>query len=340
METKPAADLADLRRLINGYQVTQTLHVLAVLQVPDHLAGGPRSAAELARATDADAEALYRVLRAVAAIGVLEELPDRRFALTALGQGMRSDVPESMAGWAAFVGRPYHQASWARLLDGVRQGRNPFQLEFGTDIWSYRREHPDEAVIFNRAMNSLTGSMTESLVSGFDFSRFRKIVDVGAGGGAMLVAILRRHPEIKGVLFDLPHVVADTKSFVNGSGLSERIELVGGSFLESMPAGGDCYVLKSVLHNWPDDSARCIVRLCRDAMGAGGALLVIERLIPEPNEGADVKYMDVSMFVGPGSFERDAEEWRALLQAGGFRMERVTPVGAFGGFVVIEGAPA
>lgn len=334
------ADLAELRRLINGYQVTQTLHVVAVLQVADHLADGPRSAGELALATGTNEAALYRLLRAVSAVGVLEELPERRFRLTNLGHGLRSDVPESMAGWAAFVGRPYHFASWARLLEGVREGRNPFELEFGTDIWSYRRDHPEEAAIFNRAMNSLTGTMTESLVSGFDFARFHKIVDVGAGGGAMLAAILQRYPAITGVLFDLPHVVADAKSLVTEAGLGDRIELVAGSFLESLPTGGDAYVLKSVLHNWPDDRAQRILRVCRDAMGASGALLVVERLVPGPNEGMDVKYMDVNMFVGPGSFERDTAEWRALLQTGGFRMERATPVGGFGGFVVIEGTPA
>lgn len=333
------ADLAQLRRLINGYQVTQSLHVIAVLQVADHLAGGPRSTGELALATGANEEALYRVLRAVAAVGVLNELPERRFALTKVGNGLRSDVSESMAGWAAFVGRPYHYASWARLLEGIREGRNPFELEFGTDIWSYRREHPEEAVIFNRAMNSLTGTMIESLVAGFDFARFHTIVDVGAGGGAMLAAILLRHPGITAVLFDLPHVVADAKRFVTESGLGERIALVGGSFLESVPAGGDAYVLKSVLHNWPDDNALRILRHCRAAMGAGGTLLVVERLVAGPNEGLDVKYMDLNMFVGPGSFERDTEEWRALLQAGGFRIERATPVGGFGEFVVIEAAP-
>jgi hypothetical protein len=131
--------------------------------------------------------------------------------------------------------------------------------------------------------------------------------------------------------------VADSKSFVAESGLSDRMELVGGSFLESVPAGGDAYVLKSVLHNWSDDNARRILRNCRDAMRPGSALLVVERLIPGPNEGMDLKFMDVNMFVGPGGFERDTEEFRRLLLAGGFRMEQTTPID--GGLVVIGGAP-
>ena len=336
MKAKSPVDRDQLRRLINGYQVTQALHVLAVLAIPDQLAGGPRSSAEVALSVNADEGALYRVLRAVATVGVLKELPERRFALTELGEGLRWGAPGSMAGWAAFVGRPYHQASWARLIDGVRSGENPFQLEFGTDIWTYRREHPEEAVIFNRAMNSLTGSTVEFLVSGYDFSRFHTVVDVGAGGGAMLAGILQRHPGARGVLFDLPHVVADSRTFVDSAGLASRIDLVGGSFLESVPPGGDAYVLKSVLHNWPDGSAARILDNCRTAMHADATLLVVERLVAEPNQGMDVKLMDLNMFVGPGSFERTAEEWQQLLAAAGFGKIRIIPVG---GQVVIEATP-
>jgi hypothetical protein len=256
--------------------------------------------------------------------------------LTDLGNGLRADAPESLAGWAAFVGRPYHQAAWARLVDGVRTGDVPFRLEFGTDIWTYRREHAEETPIFNRAMNSLTGSVTESIVAGYDFSRFGLVVDVGGGGGALLVAILERYPSVSGILLDLPHVVADSRSFIDESGFGDRIQLVGGSFLEEVPPGGDAYMLKSVLHNWDDDGARRILKACREAMSAQASLLVLERLIPEPNEGVDVKFMDVNMFVGPGSFERTAEEWERLFAVGGFKLQSITPVG---GFVVIEATP-
>jgi len=337
MKTKAGTDLTQLRRLINGYQVTQALHVLAVLRIPDELAAGPRPVNDLATAVGANESALYRVLRAAAAIGVLEELPGHRFLLTDLGNGLRADAPESLAGWAAFVGRPYHQAAWARLVDGVRTGEVPFRIEFGTDIWTYRREHALETPIFNRAMNSLTGSVTESIVAGYDFSRFGLVVDVGGGGGALLVAILNRFPSVRGVLFDLPHVVADSRTFIDESGFGDRIQLVGGSFLEEVPPGGDAYVLKSVLHNWDDDGARRIFKACRQAMTGQARLLVLERLIPGPNEGTDVKFMDINMFVGPGSFERTAEEWERLFDIGGFKLLRITPVGVF---VVIEATPA
>jgi hypothetical protein len=314
--------------LINGYQLTQALHVLAVLGILDRLAAGPISAAQLADAVGAQEGPLYRVLRGAAAVGVLEERPGHVFASTELGDGLRSDADGSLAGWAAFVGRPYHQASWARLIDGVRTGTNPFELEFGTDIWSYRRQHPEETAIFNRAMNSLSGTASDAIVSAYDFSRYRLVVDVGAGSGDMLIAICRRNPAVSGVLFDQPHVVADSKRYVDDAGLTDRIELVGGSFLEGAPAGGDAYVVKAVLHNWQDDDARRILGSCRTAMGTASAdLLVIERLVPGPNEGAEIKLMDLNMFVGPSAYERSREEWMRLLDSAGFRMRRIVPVG-------------
>jgi hypothetical protein len=334
VKAKTASHRAELRRLINGYQLTQALHVLAVLGILDRLAAGPMSAAQLADAVGAQEGPLYRVLRAVAAFGVLEERPGHVFASTELGDGLRSDADGSLAGWAAFVGRPYHQASWARLIDGVRTGNNPFELEFGTDIWSYRQRHPKETAIFNRAMNSLSGTTSDAIVSAYDFSRYRLVIDVGAGSGDMLIAICRRNPAVRGVLFDQPHVVADSKRYVDEAGMTDRIELVGGSFLEGAPAGGDAYVVKAVLHNWQDDNARRILGNCRTAMATASAdLLVIERLVPAPNEGAEIKLMDLNMFVGPNAYERSREEWMRLLDSAGFRMRRIVP---FGSLAVIE----
>ena len=338
MKRGSGADRAELMRLINGYQVTQALHVLTVLAIPDHLAAGPRSSSALAREVGADESALYRVMRAVAAVGVLEEHADGVFALTELGHGLRSDVAESLAGWVSFVGRPYHQASWARLIDGVRTGENPFRLEFGTDIWTYRQNHPQETVIFNRAMDSLSSTSSESIVSAHDFSRYRVVVDVGGGSGALLITICERHPAVHGVLFDQPHVVADSRKYIDESSVAERIELAGGSFLQGVPAGGDAYVLKAVLHNWSDADASLILASCRRAIGESHAdLLVIERLVPGPNDGAEVKFMDLNMFVGPSAHERSREEWQILLDAAGFRMRRIAPVGTL---VIVEATPA
>jgi hypothetical protein len=326
MAVKPrSAARWELRRLINGYQVSQALHVLAELGIPDRLADGPLSAEELATLVGASDEPLYRLLRAVAAIGVLEELPGRRFRLTELGEGLRSDVPGSLAGWAAFIGRRSDWTGWARLIDGVRSGDFPFQLEHGTDPWSYRRAHPDEVPIFNRAMNSMSSQMAESVVAAYDFSRFGTVVDVGGGGGALIVEILSRNPAVRGVLFDEPHVVADARSYIEQAGLAGRCELVGGSFFETVPGGADAYLLKSVLHDWYDEDAERILKVCRAAMRPDALLLIVERLIGPPNEGAVAKLSDLMMLVAAGGRERTADEWETVLRASGFELRSIVP---------------
>lgn len=325
-----------LRRLINGYQVSQALHVLVALEIPDRLADGPRSAEELAEESGAAVEPLYRLLRAVATTGVLEEQPERRFQLTDLGKGLRSDVPGSLAGWAAYIGRGYYWEAWSRLFEGVRTGAHAFRLVHGTDPWTYRRAHPDEAVIFNRAMNSTSEPVARSVVEAYDFSRFGTIVDVAGGGGVLLAVILARHPQARGVLFDMPHIVADSRAFLEQAGLLERCRLEGGSFFEKVPSGGDAYLLKSILHDWLDADAVRILRTCRAAMRTDTPLLVIERVVGPPNDGFDVKFSDLNMFVAAGGQERTVEQWRALLAAGGFELRRAV---AADGWSVLESWP-
>ena len=317
---------SELHRLINGYQVSQALHVVAALGIPDLLADGLCSSQDLAAAVGASDGPLYRLLRAVAAIGVLEELPGGRFALTELGEGLRSDVPGSLAGWAAFIGRGYYWSAWSRLIDGVRTGAHAFRLEHGTDPWTYRQTHPQEIPVFNRAMNSISGQVAEALAAAYDFSKFRTIVDVGGGGGAFVAAILGRYPGVRAVLFDLPHVVEDARRFIKESGFSARCDLVGGSFFDTVPGGGDAYLLKSVLHDWYDPDVKRILRVCHAAMRPDAVLLVIERLLAPPNEGADGKFGDLNMLVAAGGCERTAEEWEATLSAGGFSLRDITLV--------------
>src|SRR3954452_1316879 len=219
-----------LRQLINGYQVSQAIHVAVTLGIPDLLAGGPRACADLAAATNAHGDALYRLLRALASVGVLDEDEQCRFSLTDLGDGLRTDAPGSLAGWAAFVGGSSHWHAWGHLLHGVRSGENAFRAVHGVDVWAYRADHPEESAIFDRAMASLTALAHASLLEAFDFSRFRVVVDVGGGRGALLAALLGAHPSLAGVLFDQPHVVAGAEEVLRDAGVSARCRIVGGSF--------------------------------------------------------------------------------------------------------------
>ena len=324
----PSAEtIATVSRMVNGYQISQAMHVLVRLGIPDRLAAGPRSSTDLAVEAGAHEPSLYRLLRAVAAVGVLEELPDHRFDLTELGQALRSDVPGSVAGWATFIGRPYIWNVWARLYDGVITGQHAFRLEHGTGVWEFRQDHPDEVAIFNRAMNSMTSSISPAVVEGYNFSKTATVVDVGGGGGLLLTDILKANPDVRGILFDLPATVADAQTFVAASGVRDRCELDAGDFFKAVPSGADVYVLKSILHDWYDKEAAAILKTVREGARPDSALLVIEQVIARPNEGAPAKFTDLNMMVAAGGRERTREEWEDLFVSAGWRLDDVRPAG-------------
>lgn len=250
MEKDLAADRQQLRRLINGFQTSQVLHALTVLGIPDQLGGGRRSAAALAEATGCNPPALYRLLRASAALGVLDEDQSQGFALTPLGEGLRSDAAGSLAGWVELIGTPNFWQNWGQLVDSVRTGETGWQLRHGVDAWTYRSQHPEDGRVFDRAMVSMTGTHVEALVRSYDFAPFRTIVDVGGGRGALLAHILRDNPGSRGVLFDQPHVVETAAALLAEQGVDDRCRVEAGSFFESVPGGGDAYLLKSVIHDW------------------------------------------------------------------------------------------
>jgi hypothetical protein len=328
----------ELRRLVNGHQVSQAIYVAATLGVADLLAGGPRASDDLARETDADPDALYRLLRALAAVGVLREEDGRRFALTELGEPLRSDVSGSVAGWAAFVGRPAFWASWGHLLHSVRTGENAFRHLHGTDVWTWRAERPEESAAFDRAMSALTGGTNEALVESYDFGRFGTVVDVGGGNGTLLAAVLTAFPATKGILFDQPHVVAGAGDVLEAAGVADRCRIVGGSFFDDVPQGGDAYVLKAIVHDWEDAESLAILSACRRAVAKDAVLLLIERDLGPPNAAPVSKLMDLNMLVAPGGRERTLEEYGALLEATGFRLVGATPTPA--GLSVIEALSA
>jgi len=277
-----------LLRLVSGYQLSQALHVAARLGIADRLAAGARSSEDLAAETNTQADALYRLLRALAAVGVLHELDDRGFELTDLGEGLRSDVPDSVHGWALMIGRPMHWNTWSSLVESIRTGENTFRLVHGTDVWSYRTERPEEQAIFDGAMTSVTSLVDAALLDAYDFGRFREIVDVAGGRGALLASILARHETIRGVLFDQPAVVANAGALLDRFG--ERCRVGGGSFFQSVPSGADAYLLKAILHDWEDAECIAILGVISEAMPEDAVVLVLERDLGGPNENPPAKF--------------------------------------------------
>ncbi len=331
---KPSAALL---RLVNGFQVSQAIHVAAPLGIADLLKNGWRSSDDLAAATSTCARSLYRLLRALASIGVFREDAHRRFALTPLGECLRSDASEPVGPWAVFVGQPEYRQSWGHLLHSVRTGENAFRHAHGMSIWEYRARNPEAGAIFDRAMTTGSRRAANAILKACDFARFACVVDVGGGQGALLAAILAKHPSIRGVLFDQPHVVAGAEPVLRPAGVADRCQVVGGNFFDAVPSGGDAYILRFVLDDWEDEQATSILQTCRRAVGPSGKLLVIEREISPPNEGAEGKLADLNMMVVPGGRERTRDEWAALFAAAGFGLMGVTPVETQAN--IIEGVP-
>ncbi|MDQ6601971.1 MAG: acetylserotonin O-methyltransferase [Chloroflexota bacterium] len=338
MEQPDITPSVALRRLVDGYQISQAIYVAATLGIADLLTDGPRTSDALAAATDADPGTLYRLLRALASVNVLREEEGHHFSLTPLGDCLRSDAPEPVRGWAAYSGRPYVWNAWADLLHSVKTGGNAFRHLHGMDVWEYRTGHPEENAIFNGAMTALSRRATASVLATYDFARFGRVVDVGGGRGALLAALLARHPKMRGILFDLPHVVANAEQLLRDAGVADRSEVVGGDFFAAVPEGGDTYILRAILHDWEDTEATAILSSCRRAIGAEGRLLVIEWAVGPPNEGRDGKFSDLQMLVAPGGQERTPEEYGTLFAAAGFRLTEVFPTKT--GHTIIEGVPA
>ena len=328
---------AELMRLANGFQISQAIHVAAALGLADLLKEGARASDDLAAATKSNPLSLYRLLRALAAVGVLHEDGERRFSLTTVGEQLRSDSAESVAPWAALIGRPYFWQSWGDLLNSVRTGENAFRHLHGTDVWAYRGERPEESLIFDRAMTGLSHGIGEAVVAAYDFAAMGSVVDVGGGQGALLASILRAHGKLRGILFDQPHVIAQAEPVLKKAGVRDRCEILGGNFFDKVPAGADAYLLKAILHDWEDAESVAILKVCRRAMTPAARLLILERRVAPPNEGPESKFSDLNMLVMPGGQERTRGEFAALFAAAGFRLSQVVPTSSR--ISVIEGVP-
>jgi hypothetical protein len=327
----------DMVSLINGYRISQAINVAATLRIADHLKDGrPRSADELASVTESNADGLYRVLRALAAVGVFKEEEGKKFTSTPMSDCLRTDSATPVSGWAMLSGSGYVWEAWSNLFHSARTGENAFQYLNGKSVWSYRLDHPEQAVIFNRAMTEMSRGSAEAVVRAYDFSAFQRIADIGGGQGLMLAAILATHPKMRGTLFDQPEVVAGAKAVLQSFGVADRCDFVGGSFFDTAPEGHDAYVMRSVIHDWDDAESIAILKVVRRAMPETAKLLLIERLIGQPNDMPEGKFMDLYMLVLPGGRERTSQEYAALFEKSGFKLARITPAGRG---AVIEALP-
>lgn len=324
LQTRTGAILMDM---INGFRISQAIFVAASLGLADLLVGGPQQAEELAQLTNTHAPSLYRLLRALASVGIFAENTGGRFELTPLAELLRTDVTGSLRGWALLTGEPSGWPVWADLLYSVRTGEAAFRRLYGTSVWHYREEHPEANKIFNDAMTSLSTQDTDGIVAAYDFSGMHTIVDVAGGHGALLVAILRANPQMRGVLFDRAHVVAGAQAVLHAGGVADRCRTVSGDMFTEVPADADAYILKSIIHDWYDDRAVAILRHCRKAMPSHARLLIAERVIPAGNSPHPGKFMDLHMLVAVEGRERTAAEFDALLAASGFAMTRIIATG-------------
>jgi hypothetical protein len=325
-------------RLVSGFQVSQAISVAAELGIADLLGHGPRDADQLAATTGSHPRSLYRLLRALAGAGVFREDADGRFALTPLGDCLRSDATGSVAPLAVFFGQPEYWQAWGDLRHSVQTGEYAFRHVHGMSPWEYRERHPEAGAVFDQAMTGRSRAEVDAALAAYDFGRFGTVVDVGGGQGAFLAALLARHQGTRGVLFDQAHVVARAQPLLEAAQVADRCRVEAGSFFESIPQEGDAYVLKHVLNDWDDEEALAILRMCRRVIGVGEPLLVIEWVIGQGHGGAAAKLLDLAMLVSPGGRLRTRDEWAALFAATGFRLANIYPTRA--GEHVIEATPA
>jgi hypothetical protein len=321
----PATSSAQqLDELIRGYWISQAIYAAAKFGIADLLAEGPTSVDELAKATSTNADALYRLLRALASVGIFAEQSARRFELTDLAKPLRSDVPGSKRALALMSGDEQFRA-WVEVVYSVETGKTAFEKVFGEPIFDYLAKHPDKARIFDAAMVGIHGRESAAIASTYDFSGLNVVADIGGGNGSQISAVLRQHKHLRGILFDLPHVIERARERLAGEGLLDRCQLVAGSFFESVPAGADAYFMRHIIHDWDEEKCVSILRNCHRAMSAGSKLLVVESVIPPGNDPFGGKFLDLVMLLIPGGKERTESEYRDLFQQAGFELARVIP---------------
>jgi hypothetical protein len=323
------AAIQQIFQLTTGFMVSAALGVVAQLGVADHLADGPRSTPDLAARTGANEDALYRVLRALATTGIFTETSSRTFALTPSGALLRSNVPGSVRDMVLWLCDSFHFRVYAEMAHSVRTGETLGDKLLGMPVFEYLQHNPELAARFNNAMTNFSAGIAPAVLEAYDFGGIDVLVDVAGGHGMLLASVLRKYPSMRGILFDVEHVIAGAKA-PEALGVADRCDKVSGDFFKAVPRGGDAYVLKSIIHDWDDEKAGAILRNTRVALEGkpNGKVLLVEAVIKPGNEPDLSKLGDLEMMLLPGGRERTEAEFAALFARNGFQLTRVVPTHA------------
>ncbi len=308
-----------------GGAVANVVHIAAKLGLADRLADGPKSAAELAGPMALHAPSLHRLMRTMASLGLLTEGDAQSFSLTKLGEALKTEAPGSARATLLMTGSSWVGSSFANLLYSLQTGRPGFEKAQGMPLFDYLARHPEDASVFSDAMVGLHGAEPPAVAAAYDFSPFGTVVDVGGASGNMLAAILKRHSEPRGLLFDRPHVVVDAPKLLQANGVMDRVTVEAGDFFQTVPSGGDAYILSHILHDWDDEQCLRILDQCRKAMRPDSRLLIVEMVLPPGDAPHPGKILDMVMLVLVGGLERTEAEYRHLLDRAGLRLSRVVP---------------
>jgi O-methyltransferase domain len=307
---------------MTGHMIASAVNIVAQLAVPDRLANGPRTADDLARETGVNADALYRVMRALASAGVFEERDGRTFALTPAGEALKDGPVRAMALWIAC---PLNLRVHADAMHSLKTGAPAVEVTVGESAFAHFAKNPDISRIFNDAMTAFSTVVIPAVLDAYDFSGIKTLVDVAGGHGGVLTGVLQKYPAITGVLFDLEHVIEGARPRIAALGLADRVSTASGDFFKAVPAGGDAYIMKHIIHDWDDDKATLILENIRKVLPKDGRVILIESVIPPGNEPALGKIIDLEMLVMPGGRERTEEEFRRLFDRAGYRITRIVP---------------
>jgi len=328
---------AGIFELLSGVHVAGAVSCLAQLGIPDLLEAAPKSATELATQIAVQPEALYRLMRAAASVGVLSEGPDGKFSQTPMSAVLCSKGNPSLRSFAIMTGREWHARGWSRLEYCVRTGKPAMDQIYGAQVFEYFQQNPAEGQIFNDAMTDISRIDSPAVAAAYNFEGIQSLVDVGGGHGLLLATILARNPHLRGTLYDLPHVIAGAS---NGplQPMMARCTLASGNMFSSVPRGADAYIMKHIIHDWPDQRCVQILEACRRSVNAGGKLLVVDSVIQPGNDFSPSKFLDLQMLVFPSGCERTEIQFRDLLASAGWRLSRIIPTA--GTDSIVEGVLA